>query len=186
MLPLNMTARRNRITEVLEHQSVTSQIQLQEILASDGFAVTQATISRDLDELRAVKVPNASGVLVYALPGEGGDATARPPEGMTNVSRLARVGAELVSSVDYSGNNVILRTPPGAAQYVASTIDHTVLPDIIGSVAGDDSILLVTRALDGGQGVAEQILELINFRVRAGATKTDARARAETKREPNE
>ena len=180
MLPLNMTARRNRIGEVLEQQSVTSQIQLQEILASDGFAVTQATISRDLDELRAVKVPNASGVMVYALPGEGGDATARPPEsGPASVSRLAKVGAELVNSVDFSGNNVILRTPPGAAQYVASTIDHTVLPDIIGSVAGDDSILLVTRALDGGQAVAEQILELINFRVRAGATRTEARTRAD-------
>jgi transcriptional regulator of arginine metabolism len=181
MLPLNMTARRNQIAEALEQQMITSQIQLQEILAVSGFTVTQATISRDLDELRAVKIPNDAGVLVYALPGEGGDPTARLPELAGSVSRLVRVGAELVSSVDYSGNNVIVRTPPGAAQYLAGTIDHTVLPDIIGSVAGDDSILLVTRALDGGQAVAAQILELVNRRGSSGTPKNDVCMGAETK-----
>ena len=168
MLPNSMSARRLRIIELLERNSVRSQAQLRKLLAGDGIAVTQATVSRDLDELRAVKVANHDGEMVYAVPGEGGDETARPPDlAATGGARLARVGEELIISVDYSSNNVVLRTPPGAAQYVASTIDHTVLPEVIGTIAGDDSILLVTQAANGGQTVAEQILGLINDRVRA-------------------
>lgn len=167
LLPKSMSARRLRIVELLERNNVRSQAELRDLLAGDGIEVTQATVSRDLDELRAVKVAAASGEMVYALPGEGGDETVRPPD-LESVggARLARIGEELIISVDYSGNNVVLRTPPGAAQYVASAIDHTVLTDVIGAVAGDDTILLVTRGVDGSKAVAEQVLGLINERVR--------------------
>ena len=78
-----------------------------------------------------------------------------------SAARLARIASELLVSVDHSGNIVVLRTPPGAAQYLASRIDHTVLPDVIGSVAGDDTVLLVTRELDGGGAVADALRELV-------------------------
>lgn len=166
-LPRTMSARRLRIVELLERHPVRSQAELIALLEEDGIEVTQATVSRDLDELRAVKVPDETGDLVYAVPGEGGDLTPRPPDReVAGGSRLARVGAEILISADSSGNIVVLRTPPGAAQYLASVIDHTVLPEVIGTVAGDDTVLLVTRETDGGAAVAQRILDLINQRVR--------------------
>ena len=166
-VPRTMSARRLRIVEILESHPIHSQAELREHLESDGIQVTQATLSRDLDELRAVKVPAADGQLVYAVPGEGGDMTPRPPDlDAARGSKLARVGPELIITVDSSANLVVLRTPPGAAQYLASTIDHTVLTDVIGTVAGDDTVLLVTRDPMGGAAVADRILTMINERVR--------------------
>lgn len=168
MLPRSMSARRLLITDLLTRQQVRSQAELASLLSAEGIEVTQATVSRDLDELRAVKVPNDEGEMVYAIPPDGGDDSAHAPnlEGAT-AARLGRVGAELITSVDYSGNNVVIRTPPGGAQYVASTIDRSVLPEVMGTIAGDDTILLVTRGSDGAKTVAEQILGLINDRARA-------------------
>ncbi len=166
-VPRSMSARRLRIVEILERHPVRSQAELREHLRADGIEVTQATLSRDLDELRAVKVAGADGELVYAVPGEGGDSTPRPPDlDAARGSKLARIAEELIISVDHSGNLVVLRTPPGAAQYLASAIDHTILTEVIGTVAGDDTVLLVTRATDGGAGVADTILTMINERVR--------------------
>lgn len=167
-VPKSMAARRLRIVELLERHAVKSQAELMTLLEADEIEVTQATVSRDLDELRAAKVPTETGDLVYAVPGEGGDMSVRAPDlDAVRGSRLARVGAELIITVDHSGNLVVLRTPPGAAQYLASTIDHTVLTGVIGTVAGDDTVLLVTRDLDGGAAVAERILALVNERARA-------------------
>jgi transcriptional regulator of arginine metabolism len=166
-VPRTMAARRLRIVEILERFPIRSQAELLAHLVEDGIDVTQATVSRDLDELRATKVPTSTGDLVYAVPGEGGDMTPRPPDlDVSRGAKLARLGEELVISVDSSANLVVLRTPPGAAQYLASAIDHTVLPAVIGTVAGDDTVMLVTRAVDGGADVAGQILDLINQRVR--------------------
>lgn len=166
-VPKSMSARRLRIVELLERHAVRSQAELMTLLEADGIEVTQATVSRDLDELRATKVPTQAGDLVYAVPGEGGDSSVRAPDlDAVRGSKLARVGAELVISVDSSANLVILRTPPGAAQYLASTIDHTVLTGVIGTVAGDDTVLLVTRDPDGGTEVAQRILALVNERAR--------------------
>ena len=166
-LPRTMSARRLRIVELLQQHPVRSQSDLMELLHEEGIEVTQATISRDLDELRADKVPGPEGGLVYAVPNEGGDSGLRPPDlQATGGNRLARVGEEILISADASGNIVVLRTPPGAAQYLASVIDHTILPEVIGTVAGDDTVLLVTRDVDGGKEVAERILKSINKRVR--------------------
>jgi transcriptional regulator of arginine metabolism len=154
-------ARHQRIVGLLAQTRVRSQGELAHLLAADGFAVTQATLSRDLDELGAVKVRDAHGTLCYAVPGEGGDPTPRPvPDEPGAVDALRRRCEDLLVSVDSSANIVILRTPPGGAQYLASTIDHTVLPDVIGTVAGDDTILLVTRDPCGGAEVAAQLLAL--------------------------
>ncbi len=166
-IPKTMSARRMRIAELLQRHEVHSQAELLALLEADGIEVTQATVSRDLDELQAVKLATETGEQVYALPGEGGDTTARPPDReMTGGARLARIGAEILISADHSGNLVVLRTPPGAAQYLASVIDHTVLDDIVGTVAGDDTVLVVTRAPDGGETAVRRLLDLINQRVR--------------------
>lgn len=166
-LPRTMNARRLRIVQLLQLHAVRSQADLIELLRAEGIDVTQATVSRDLDELRAGKIPGPNGELIYAVPGEGADDSLIGPDAAaTGGERLARVGEEILISADASGNIVVLRTPPGAAQYLASVIDHTVLPEVIGTVAGDDTVLLVTRATDGGPAVADRILELINQRVR--------------------
>lgn len=168
-VPRTKAARQARIIEILKERSIRSQAELRDALADDGLETTQATLSRDLDELAAVKVPDNSGEIVYAVPGEGGDPTPRPPDmELITGARLARVAEDLVVSVEHSGNLVVLRTPPGAAQYLASTVDHTVLPTVIGTIAGDDTVLLVTREVNGGAEVAERILALIANRSRLG------------------
>lgn len=158
------TARLQRITEILEHHDVASQAQLLELLATAGFDVTQATLSRDLDELRAVKVRSADGGSVYAIPQDGGDPSPVRTGADSGLARLERIVGELLSSVDSSANIVILRTPPGAAQYLASVIDHSILPAIIGTVAGDDTVLVVTKDPDGGRDVAHQFATMTNRR----------------------
>ena len=159
--PHTKAARHARIRELVEHRVVPNQAVLAELLAIDGLVATQATLSRDLDELGAVKVTGPDGVAVYAVPGQGGDPS--PIAAVADeaaVTKLSRVSAEVLVSADSSANLVVLRTPPGAAQYLASAIDHTVLPSVIGTVAGDDTVLLVTRDPDGGAAVAAAMLSL--------------------------
>lgn len=166
-VPRTKNARRQRIIELVLTRPIRSQQELRELLQADGIDVTQATLSRDLDDLGATKVPYSGGGHVYAVPGEGGDTSLQTPDEETvSGAKLARIGADLVVSVDHSANLVVVRTPPGGAQYLASHIDHTALPGVIGTVAGDDTVLLVTRDPDGASDVAERLLDLINSRAR--------------------
>lgn len=158
--PTTKTARQARIIALLTSESVRSQAELAALLADDGVQVTQATLSRDLVELGAVRVRAREGVLVYAVPGEGGGRA--PQSGVTQEildSRLARLCAELLVTAEASGNLVVLRTPPGAANFLALAIDHSVMPSILGTIAGDDTILLVTRDPAGGDAVASRFLQ---------------------------
>ena len=159
-IPDTKAARQRRIVEVLSTNAVRSQSALADLLDGDGLAVTQATLSRDLDELGAVKLRGEDGHLVYALPREGGDRTPRALPGEGAEHRLGRLAEELVVGVEHSANIVVLRTPPGAAQFLASGIDHASLPEVIGTVAGDDTVLLVTRDPKGGGTTARRILDL--------------------------
>ncbi len=155
-IPNTPTARRSRISELLGSTSIRSQAQLEELLRSDGLDVTQATLSRDLDELGSVKVRDEGGSLVYALP----SAEHRATSGEAFETRLARIANELLVSAEASANLVVLRTPPGAAQFLASAIDHTGLDETIGTIAGDDAVLVVTRDPIGGAGFAAWIKKL--------------------------
>lgn len=154
------TARHQRIAAVLSREQVRSQPELAALLAKDGIAVTQGTLSRDLDELGAVKVRGASGSLVYALPGEGGDRTPRAGEQAAIDARLIRVCEEILVSARASANLVVLRTPPGAAQYLASAIDHAAHPALLGTIAGDDTVLVITTDPQGGDAMATWFLNL--------------------------
>lgn len=159
-IPMTRAARHQRIADLLERHAVGSQGQLLDLLAEDGITVTQATLSRDLVDLEAVKVRRGRQ-LVYAVPGQGGDATPRPAQsGAETSARLARLCEELLVSARSVGNQAILRTPPGAAQFLASAIDRSDSPDILGTIAGDDTILVITTEADGGEAAAQRLLGL--------------------------
>ena len=130
---------------------VRSQTELGEILAGEGIQVTQATLSRDLEELGAVKVSGA-----YLIP-EDGKRPLRDAEQAP--ARLIRLLRELLTGVDASGNLTILRTPPGAAQFLASALDRSGLTDVVGTIAGDDTILVVARDVTGGKALADKLAE---------------------------
>lgn len=159
--PSTKQARQRRIVEVLEQHLVHSQAELAELLGTYGLRVTQATLSRDLDELGAFKVRATSGSLVYAVPAEGGDPTPTlAREGAAAVAHVRRLAGELLVSAEHSGNQVVLRTPPGAAQYLASAFDRAGLDDVLGTIAGDDTVLLICRDPHGGERLARRCLEL--------------------------
>lgn len=160
-VPATKAARQRKIVEILGREKVRSQTDLQNLLAEHGLEITQATLSRDLDELSAVKVRDGDSELVYAVPGEGGDRSVRPAPGdKAQETRLARIAEELLVSAEASGNLVVLRTPPGAAQYFASAIDHADLPEILGCIAGDDTVLVISKNPAGGSAVAARFLAL--------------------------
>ncbi|HIW61816.1 MAG TPA: arginine repressor [Candidatus Stackebrandtia excrementipullorum] len=154
--PLTKTARHARIGELIRTRSVRSQTELAELLADGGVSVTQATLSRDLEELGAVKVRGTdSSPAAYVLPAEG----EGPLRAATQPSdRLVRLLKELLTGTDHSGNLAVLRTPPGAAQFLASVIDKSGLRDIVGTIAGDDTILVVARDGLTGAELGEQLL----------------------------
>jgi transcriptional regulator of arginine metabolism len=189
--PVTKAARQAQIADILTRARVRSQEELADLLAQRGVKVTQATLSRDLEELGAVRLRGAGGTLVYALPGDPGGPgsrpgglpgppagsppgapappdpvgswpgawlTGRPDEGASGT--LARVGPELLLSAEASANLVVLRTPAGAAQFLASAIDHAGWPSILGTVAGDDTVLVISREPAGGNELAESLLRL--------------------------
>ncbi|MGV9212727.1 arginine repressor [Micromonospora sp. RB23] len=152
--PLTRAARHARIVELIRDRPVRSQTELADLLAADGVGVTQATLSRDLEELGAVKVRGGDGPAVYLIPEDGNrplrDAEAAP-------ARLVRLLRELLNGVDASGNIAVLRTPPGAAQYLASALDRAGLPEVVGTIAGDDTILVVAREAVGGAALGDKL-----------------------------
>ena len=168
--PLTKAARHAQIAAILSQKSVPvhSQEQLADLLNQRGVRVTQATLSRDLDEIGAVRLRGSDGALVYALPGEPG------PGGLGSVLaggpfapsaadpgvRLARLAAELLMSAEASANLVVLRTPAGAAQLLASALDHAGWPAVLGTVGGDDTVLVIARDPSGGEELAQELLRL--------------------------
>jgi transcriptional regulator of arginine metabolism len=147
---LSKNQRQHRIVLLIEQQAVTSQAQLVELLAASGVLATQATVSRDLDEIGAVKVRAGGGESVYAVPELPKDRVA--PE-----DHLRRVLGEWVVDVAASANLVVVRTPPGSAHVVASALDRAGLPEIIGTVAGDDTIMVVADERAGGAKLARRL-----------------------------
>ena len=140
-VPLTKAARQARIGELLASRPVASQTELGRLLAGSGVEVTQATVSRDLEELGAVKVRTPAG-MSYALPPEG-----QPRTGTAGAvdARLARLLEELLVSAEATGSLVVLRTPPGGAHLLGSALDRAGLSEVAGTVAGDDTVLLVCR-----------------------------------------
>lgn len=145
--------RQHRIGKILENNAVTSQAQLVELLANEGIVATQATVSRDLEELGAIKVRVSGGESVYAVPELPKDQAA--PE-----DHLRRVMSDWVVEVNHSSVMVLLRTPPGCAHVVASALDRSQMKGILGTVAGDDTVLVVATEDLGGEHVAKSLRSL--------------------------
>jgi transcriptional regulator of arginine metabolism len=157
--PGTKNSRHRLIVDLLTSHEVRSQPELLDLLGRHGTQITQATLSRDLVELDAVRVRSQSGALVYAVPAEGGDRRpAIPGETAASGHRLGRLLAELLVSADASANLVVLRTPPGAAQFLASALDKVEYPEILGTIAGDDTVLVISRAPSGGEDLARRLL----------------------------
>ena len=150
MTTLGKPQRQHRIARLLEEQPISSQSQLVELLAADGVVATQATVSRDLEELGAVKVRIPGGTLAYAIPDHA-------KERSTPDDHLRRVMVDFVVEVAHSANLVVLRTPPGSAHVVGSAIDRAGHPDVLGTVAGDDTLILVCAEQVGGAKVAAEL-----------------------------
>ena len=153
MATLGKPQRQHRIARLLEEQAISSQGQIVEMLASEGVVATQATVSRDLEDLGAVKVRIPGGATAYAIPEHSKDA-ASPDD------HLRRVMGEFVVDVAHSANLVVLRTSPGSAHVIGSALDRAGYPDVLGTVAGDDTLILVCADNVGGADVAARLAGL--------------------------
>lgn len=130
--------RQSKIWELVAQHEVETQEQLMELLHAEGFKVTQATVSRDIKDLRLAKIPSGKGGYKYSRPAavSKGDL----------LRRARRIFEDYVRGVDFSGSLIMVRTYPGGAHAVAAVIDELEWPEMVGSIAGDDSILIVARA----------------------------------------
>jgi transcriptional regulator of arginine metabolism len=141
-------ARRSKAISLIKAGKIGSQNDLVRELKKAGFSVTQTTASRDLEEIGAVRSRNSNGEALYSINGsdEGSLARSMPLPG------------ELIISVESSGNLAVVRTPPGGAQLLASSLDHSGIKSIIGTIAGDDTVLVVSRKASGGAELAKELL----------------------------
>jgi transcriptional regulator of arginine metabolism len=171
--PMSKNARHARIVALIRDRAIRSQGELGDLLAAEGLSTTQATLSRDLEELGAVKVRGTDGTAaVYLIP-EDGHGPLRSAEQAPD--RLKRLLRELLTGADASGNLVVLRVPPGAAQFLASALDRSGLPDVVGTIAGDDTILVVARQAEpaGGSVGAALANRLLDWAGRPNTTMPD-------------
>jgi transcriptional regulator of arginine metabolism len=145
--------RQHRIAKLLAEHAVTSQVQLVDLLGSEGITATQATVSRDLEDLGAIKVRVPGGETVYAIP-------EMPRAQIAPEDHLRRVLGEWAVDVVSSGNLAVVRTPPGSAHVVASALDRAGLPEMIGTVAGDDTLVVIADETVGGAELAALLRDL--------------------------
>ena len=150
---LGKTQRQYLVAKLIEAQAVPNQAALVDLLAAEGVAATQATVSRDLEELGAIKVRMPGGETAYAIP-------ALPKEQRAPEEHLRRVFGDWVVEVAHSDNLVVVRTPPGSAHVVASALDRSGMAGVLGTVAGDDTILVVVTVECGGEVMARRLSDL--------------------------
>ena len=153
VLRLGKPQRQHVVARLVEQNAVRNQMELVELLAAEGVAATQTTVSRDLEDLGAIKVRLPGGDAAYAIP-ELPKAQVAPED------HLRRVFADWVVEVSHSVNLVVVRTQPGSAHVVGSALDRAGLADVLGTVAGDDTLIVVAAEQVGGRKVAEQLAQL--------------------------
>lgn len=145
--PDTKNARHFKIIQILKNEKITSQKQLLALLRSNDLNITQATLSRDLDEIGVGKV-NSNGETCYQVLSQDNKIDAK------------NISASLIVGIDQSANIVVVRTPPGAAQFFASSVDKSNIAEIIGTIAGDDTVLIVTKDPNGSQAVTDKLWEM--------------------------
>ena len=144
----NAVARRSKAISLIKAGKISSQGDLVRELKKAGYSVTQTTASRDLEEIGAVRSRGADGEALYSI-NESDDGS---------LARSMPLPADLILSVESSGNLAVVRTPPGGAQLLASSLDHSAIKSIIGTIAGDDTVLVVSRKASGGAELAKELL----------------------------
>jgi len=144
----SVSARRAKAISLIQTGAVHSQSDLVIFLKKSGYRVTQATASRDLEEIGAVRARAKNGESVYQISSTVDEALAR----------VTPMPSKLILSVDHSANLAVIHTPPGAAQFLASSLDHAELTGVIGTIAGDDTIILVSKKATGGAQLAKELL----------------------------
>jgi transcriptional regulator of arginine metabolism len=145
--------RQKKIVEIIRNGNISTQDELAEALKDAGYDVTQATVSRDIKELRLIKIARADNTYVYGLP--------KDQNPLHRIDRLRMMMHELVTGVDYSENIVVIKTYPGNAQGIASLIDSSEWPGVIGTLAGDDTIFLVIKPIEEVQNIMQKINEIM-------------------------
>lgn len=160
----SVSARRAKAISLIKAGVVHSQSDLVKLLKKAGFAVTQATASRDLEEVGAVRSRNSAGELIYQI-GTTSDGA---------ISKSMPLPSDLILSVEPSGNLAVVRTPPGGAQFLASALDNSGIKSIIGTIAGDDTVLVISKKSNGGADLAK---ELLSFSKIANKSASKGRAR---------
>lgn len=148
------SARRAKVISLVQSGLVHSQSDLVTLLDKAGYEVTQATASRDLEDIGALRGRNREGATLYQMPSDEAQS----------LSRVISLPSELILSVESSGNLAVVRTPPGGAQLLASALDgahaHGDLDSVIGTIAGDDTVLLISKKVAGGAALAKQLLQI--------------------------
>lgn len=144
--------RHTRIKDIIENKVIETQEELAEELRKKSIDVTQATVSRDIKELMLIKLPTGDGRYRYAFPLEKNVGFSQ--------SRMVRMFQDSVTSIDYSENIIVIKTLPGAANAVASTLDYAKWPEIIGTVAGDDNILAVIKPIQAVEDIVQRLKNL--------------------------
>jgi transcriptional regulator of arginine metabolism len=147
------TKRQRAIVDLLREGPARSQEEVATHLTDAGYEVTQATVARDLEEVGAVKVKR-EGKLGYSLPEKLGDRN-------WPADRLQRIFAEWVQGVETSGNLVVVRTPPGSAHLVALAVDQAKLPEVVGTIAGDDALFVAVRSSLPAEPLAQRLRDLM-------------------------
>ena len=160
----SVSARRAKAISLIKAGVVHSQSDLVKLLKKAGFAVTQATASRDLEEVGAVRSRNSAGELIYQI-GTTSDGA---------ISKSMPLPSDLILSVEPSGNLAVVRTPPGGAQFLASALDNSGIKSIIGTIAGDDTVLVISKKSNGGADLAK---ELLSFSKTSNRSASKGRAR---------
>ncbi|MDR6938902.1 arginine repressor [Arcanobacterium hippocoleae] len=156
VIPATRAARHAKILELIENEKIGSQAELQSYLRENGIDVTQATLSRDLEELHAFKEYAADGRRVYRIP----DVTELSESAYGARAQLERWARDIIIGARNVMNQVVVRTPPGAAQLLASAIDRAVLTEILGCVAGDDTVLIITGSDKRAKTLVKELLDL--------------------------
>lgn len=145
-------ARHSKILEIIENNEIETQEELAEELRQCGFNVTQATVSRDIKELKLIKTLSENGKYKYAT---------MKPQSIELVNRHVNVFAEAVLKIDYACNIIVMKTIPGAAQGAAAAIDAMDMGEIVGSIAGDDTIFVVVRSEEKATEIVEKFRKYI-------------------------
>jgi len=154
--PISMAARRARIAAFISETFISSQDDIRRLLHSEGIEVTQATVSRDLEALGAIKRHESDGRIRYEIV----QPSVSRLSPSTGTDALARVAADVLLDAEAALNIAVLHTPPGAAHYLAGYLDRTNVEDLVGSVAGDDTVIVVMRSADAANELCHRLLLL--------------------------